>query len=685
MKDNKVKNKSTFFEKVFTIKGKLMLSFLIAILLIIIMGIASYNKASTAIMDNYMKSTCQTLNITGEYLSFGFSSVQDTAAQLISDTNVIDYFSKRYGSDTLKVNNARNNVKKLLSSKSVTESFIENIYLLSDKVDPISTIKINSTDLYSEFLDTASGKKLQENKTANIWAGVDPYLNEKLNTGESDCSIRFSRNMASTSGIIIIDISAKTIASVMENINFDKSGVLGIVTADGTEIMTNKNDEAVFSDKAFYQEALKANSLNGSQFVEYQGEKNLFMYTKIGDSGAMICALISSATISKQADGIRLFTLIIAVIACIIAVFTGLMITGSIDKVIKSIIYGLKKASVGDLTVVFPSKRKDEFKILISEIQNTFSNMKELILGVKLLSGEVLASSKRVGETTISFQQSTENISYAMGEVEQGITQQAKDAEECLIEMDNLSQKIILISDNTKEIEKITGLTKMSILEGTQCTEKLNSQTKSTIQITTDIIKKVELQAQSSASINQISNEISIIANEINLLSLNASIESARAGEYGKGFEVIASRIRDLAEQSKKSVDDIKKITCNIQEVTKDTMQIAHNAEGVLMLQEKAVSETTYSYHNINLNVEQLVIYLKRITETINNVEESRIDTLGSVESISAVLEEIAASSNTVNQASMDQLTAVNSLGQSSEALSENANNLLNAVYKFTV
>ncbi|MDF2941865.1 MAG: hypothetical protein K0S01_723 [Herbinix sp.] len=685
MKTDKVKSRLSMFEKIFTIKVKLTISFLIAIALIIILGIASYQKAATAIRKNYMESTCRTLNMTGEYIAFGLGSIQDTATQLINDDNIVNYFSNTYGSDTLKVGNAKQAVKKLLSAKTVTDDFIENIYLLSDKTESISSKKIIDKGLYLGFLETPMGKQLQQNKMGVVWSGADAYLDEKLNTKASDYPMRFIRNMTAANGILLIDVNAKTVASILENIKFEKSGILGIVTGDGKEITVKNDKEAVFADKTFYKEAMKADAISGSQYVDYNKGKYLFMFAKIGDSGAMVCALVSNGTISKQADDIRLFTLIIVIIACIIAVLTGLMIIRGIDKTIKDIISVLKKASSGDLTVVFHSKRKDEFKILINEIQNTFTNMKDIIFGVTSLSNGVLTSSKRVSETTKSFQRSTENISFAMSEVEQGVMQQAKDAEGCLSEMDNLSQKIILISDNTKEISRIAEQTKISIFEGTQCTEKLNDQTTATIQITTDIIKKVEQQAQKSLSIRQISNVISDIANQINLLSLNASIESARAGEFGKGFAVIANEIRNLADQSKRSVNDIKEIINNIQEEADNTMKIVHRAGDVLLLQENAVVETTQSYHHINLKVEQLVIYLKYITDTIENIEGSRVSTLGAIESISAVLEEIAASSNTVNQASKEQLISVEFLGESSEDLSDNANKLLQAVQKFTV
>lgn len=683
-KISKIK-KFMFFEKLFTIKTKLMASFLIALALIIVLGIASYQKASSAIRTNYMDSTCQTLNMTSEYLAFGLNSVEDTATQLISDDNIVSYFSNMYGSDTMQINKSKQTITKTLSAKQVTDEFIENLYLISDKVEPISTKKLSGKNILSGLSETPIGTQLQQNRMTVIWSGADEYLDEKLGTKTSDYSFRFLRRMVSSDGILVIDVSSKTINSILENIDFDETGILGIVTGDGKEILMQETQEIVFTDKKFYDEAVKGTASNGSQYVNYKDREYLFMNSKIGTSGAMICALVPKSTILKQAADIRSFTLIIVIIASIIAILTGFTISNGINKAITGIISGLRRASQGDLTVEFPTKRKDEFKVLIHEIENTFSNMKTIIFGVKSLSGEVLHSSEQVAAATTTFQRSTENISFAMGEVEQGITQQAKDAEGCLIEMDNLSQKIISISDNTKEIGRITEQTKNSINDGTLHTERLDEQTKSTIQITTDIIKKVEMQSQNSLSIGQISNVISSIATQINLLALNASIESARAGEFGKGFAVIANEIRNLAEQSKRSVDEIKAIIGKIQEETKDTMQFASKVEDVLSLQESAVTDTIDSYHNINQNVEQLVIYLKYITDSINTMETSRTSTLGAIESISAVLEEIAASSNTVNQASKEQLSSVDTLGSSSEALYANADKLLQAVQKFLV
>jgi methyl-accepting chemotaxis protein len=251
--------------------------------------------------------------------------------------------------------------------------------------------------------------------------------------------------------------------------------------------------------------------------------------------------------------------------------------------------------------------------------------------------------------------------------------------------MDNLSHKIVLVSNNAKEIINIADDTMLSIEEGTIVTKDLNSQTRSTIEITTGIISKIEKLAEKSSSINRIINVINDIANQTNLLSLNATIEAARAGDYGWGFAVVAAEIRKLAEQSEQSVKDIKNIIISIEEDTSSTVRTARQAENVLLLQERAVKNTTDSYQNIGDNVNRLMVYIKYITENVNNIENVRASTLGAIENISAVLEEIAASSNLVSQTSNEQLSSVENLNEAANSLKDNADKMVQEVQKFIV
>ncbi len=676
------------FRQLATIRVKLIISFLVPIAFIIILGIVSFQKAEEGIRTSYEHSTSQTLYMAGRYFRFGVSSIEAASTQYINDSSVKMYFSGFY-KENLITNNTNNKlIKSSFIDKKDTDEFISDIFAFSDVVAPVTTTEVSAEIISAEFFKTEAGRYIKENPGKMVWLSGNSYLDEKLGIGPEQYALRLVRSLTGSEGILVIDIADSTVRQILEDLEFDRTGVAGMITEDGKEIISGGEEtdkETVFADKDFYQKAFAGNEASGAEYVDYQGKSHLFIYTRIGETGAMLCAMIPKATILSQADSIRRVTVIIVIIACIIAVLTGAIISTGIDKAIKGIISGLKKAAKGDLTVRFDLKRKDEFHILITEIQNTFSNMKDLIRQVKQMSTEVSDSSVKVAGASEEFLRSSENISAAMDEIEQGIMQQAKDAEECLLQMDVLSGRIVVVSDNTKEIGKIAEDTKRSITEGTVVTQDLNAQTKASITITTDIIGEIEALAEKSLSISKIINVINDIANQTNLLSLNASIEAARAGEYGKGFSVVANEIRNLAEQSKGSVNDIKKIIGRIQEDTKNVVLTAKKVENVMHLQESAVNNTTCSYRSINQNVEKLMVNLDFITENVENIEESRVSTLKAIENISAVLEEIAASSEMVNRTSNEQVQSVESLNESAGRLNENSGHLVDAVHKFLV
>jgi methyl-accepting chemotaxis protein len=85
--------------------------------------------------------------------------------------------------------------------------------------------------------------------------------------------------------------------------------------------------------------------------------------------------------------------------------------------------------------------------------------------------------------------------------------------------------------------------------------------------------------SRSVDKINELTNEILGISSQTNLLALNASIEAARAGEAGRGFAVVADEIRNLAERSKETANNIQQISALVTDAVED---LAQNANGML-------------------------------------------------------------------------------------------------------
>ncbi|MDF2513388.1 MAG: hypothetical protein K0S04_3254 [Herbinix sp.] len=687
LKRSKIKDKALAESRFsLTIRVKMIAAFVVPIAFIIFLGVASYEKAAEGICNSYENSAEQTINATAQYIQFGVDSIEALSTQYMVDDTLLKYLYN-YSNDKVENTQNRRLLNSSFSAKEITDKFISGISIFSEEVAAITTVTSVRDNIYEGFLETETGKRISESKDV-FWIGTDAFLDENMGVETDSYSLRMVRKIQSAEALIVIDMDEETIQEILNGMGFEENGIIGFVTADGKEIISGNqvaSTEKAFFDKEFYKSSYKKSESGNAFYVDYHGEDHLFIYSKIGNTGAMICALIPKSRIVSQADSIRELTVIIVIIACIIAIIIGLYISTGIDRTIRYIISKLKKGAEGDLSVQFITKRKDEFLVLISEINNTFSHMKELIIQVKRMSSGVAAAAVRISNTSEVFSGTTQDISNAMNEIEQGIMQQAKDAEECLHQMDLLSQKIVQMSENMNKIGRIGEGTKELIQKGSEVTENLTSQTKSTIGITTEIVNGIKKLDEKAKSIGAIVKVISDISSQTNLLSLNASIEAARAGQAGKGFAVVADEIRILSDQTKHSAYDIQSIIKDIQGEADNLSTATKTAEEVLILQDTAVKNTTDFYESINESVDDLMLQVKYVIDNLNNIEESRVNTLGAVGNISAVLEEIASSTNNINQISNHQMNSVGELNQAAFQLNQCSEDLNYAVQRFKV
>lgn len=671
-----------------SIRFKLILSFLIPIAFILILGFVSFEQAARGIRSSYEASTRQTINMTGRYLQLGIQTIESLSSQYVSDSQYQKYIIGYYQDDKVKNAEIYNGIKNELMKKAKTDDFLSGIYIVTDKAKSITSSATELGSIGAGFYETDLGQELNKNRSKIAWIGENQYLKDKLGEEVGDYSLRLIRNFPNSKAFLVMNLKNQVVLELLESVEFDETGVLALVTGDGKEIVSDESDkssEPVFTDKAFYQKMGASENMSDAFYVDYQNEEQLFMYTKIGDTGAAICALIPRSTISSQADSIWRTTFIIVIIACFAAFITAFAISGGIDRTIRYIISRLRRASVGELTVVFETKRRDEFRTLIDEINATFSNIKNLISHVKSLSEDASKEAAGVSETSELVVKTTGEITEAMTEIEHGVMQQAKEAETCLLQMDHLSEKIVAVSEITKEINGLAGETKSSVSKGTVITERLQAQTKSTIDIVSGIVEEIRRMTEKSMRIHSIVNIINDISNQTNLLSLNASIEAARAGESGRGFGVVAQEIRNLSEQIKDQTQDIKNTIANIKDSTYQLSESAKEVGEVMGLQNDAVRDTASSYRVINNYMDNLMELFVNIKGSVDNIDEARIGTLEAVESISAVLEEIAASADNVSQSANNQLVCVEQLHQSSGSLREKSHNLYQETQRFTV
>lgn len=213
----------------------------------------------------------------------------------------------------------------------------------------------------------------------------------------------------------------------------------------------------------------------------------------------------------------------------------------------------------------------------------------------------------------------------------------------------------------------------------------LNSNAKDTVNITNAVITGIETLEQSSKSISKIIGVINEIADQTTLLSLNASIEAARAGEAGRGFAVVADEIRKLADQSVDSVNQIRSIVDDITARTKDTVTTAKQAEQVVAVQEESLKNTMIVFNDIQSQVGELITNLGHITTGVEDIAQTKVMTIESIENISAVSQETAAAAEEVTDTADRQMQSVEDLNRAAQSLNENAAALSEAINLFKI
>jgi methyl-accepting chemotaxis protein len=222
----------------------------------------------------------------------------------------------------------------------------------------------------------------------------------------------------------------------------------------------------------------------------------------------------------------------------------------------------------------------------------------------------------------------------------------------------------------------------------------------STIQTVVDnLAKKVESLGERSHQIGEIIQVIDDIAEQTNLLSLNAAIEAARAGEHGKGFAVVANEVRKLAENSRKSTEEIRKLVIGIQDETEMVMkdmkkaitdvgkgtQAADKAGNALEDIIEAVNKAVTRVEEINAAMDDMKAHSREVVEAVETIagitgENSRIvDELStesatateSIMNVSAISEENAASTQEVTASAQEVTSNTNQMLQKIQSLDE--------------
>lgn len=166
------------------------------------------------------------------------------------------------------------------------------------------------------------------------------------------------------------------------------------------------------------------------------------------------------------------------------------------------------------------------------------------------------------------------------------------------------------------------------------------------------------LQTQTSEVV-KITEIIVGISDQTNFLALNASIESARAGEAGRGFAVVADQIRQLAEETKNSTENITRIINELDSNAKAVMKSVKLSVDAAESQNEAIVTAADSVEALDRNIELLLGDIHEIDSKIESLSEANDRIVDSISNLMSTTEEVSASAEQTNENSKQNLTYV--------------------------
>lgn len=677
-------------KSIFGIKVQLYLGLLLPVVSVILVGTMAYKKASIGMQENYEDATINSFHMAVQFIDFGCNSIQADALELFMDNKLSKYVLGIYNEDPIELNSLIRTTNSGMLAKQTANQFVQNMHIITK-----SETKLISTDTYSgngffeELLLLKTEPNVYKEAVNGKWVGYHKEIDERMGIDTASYACSYIRTFSNKGGCIVIDFTYDTITEILEEIKLGEGTITAFITEDGREILLD-NTAGLAENFSFYeQEYFKNTKITEEQeyhdYVNFNGERYLYIASKSKINGAILCGLIPESIINEKANEIKQIMYAFILGASTIAILIGIFVAGGINRAIKKISHRLHKVSQGDLTVIMELKQNNEFGVLARSAGEMVNNTRNLIERVKRTSKQVETSMKNVGQSSLALNQSVQNISTAVNEIEIGISQQADDAQQCLMQMDGLSQKIEGVSTDVNDVVTIADKTKNMIIDSIDTMNELSQKSDSTTDITQKVVGNIKILEEKSKSIARFIDIINEIAEQTNLLSLNASIEAARVGEAGKGFAVVAQEIKKLAEGSIQAANEIQKVVNEIQGQTMDTVNTAKNAENIVGAQAEIVKKTISTFQSMNTEVGKLAENLQKINVSISGIDEDRKGTLSAIENISTVSEETAASASVVNTSIQSQVELADELQKASKELEVRSNELEEAVNVFKI
>lgn len=449
------------------------------------------------------------------------------------------------------------------------------------------------------------------------------------------------------------DVSYEFIDSLQKNeieLTFfegDTRFITSIKDKSGNRVEGTKASEEVWN-------IVKTGKDYQSDGIDISGAKYYVYYTPVcTDDGKVIGmafagekeAIVNDARNNLMISFVKI-ALVLTVVYLIILIWLARIIRKPIAKTaadIENIANGnISNEISGSSQIAETDKLITASRILKEKLNDIVSGVNEHVLNLQQDTASLKERADFCNDGSKQISQAMEELSVTAVTLAENV----QDVNAKSLEMGNaitdINGDVQVLSDNSNHMDKANEDAAKSI------ETVLDSSNRSSA-IVEKITNQIEETNQAISSINEAVDLIMDITGQTSLLSLNASIEAARAGQAGRGFAVVADEIKKLSEQSAQGADAIKQVADNIFEKSNESVALVNEVKELIGKEQEDISVTKESFEILSKTINDNLVAVSRISEKTKQLDTIKQAIIGNINDLSAISEENAASNQEVS------------------------------------
>ena len=378
----------------------------------------------------------------------------------------------------------------------------------------------------------------------------------------------------------------------------------------------------------------------------------------VSENGFIFVMTADDTDLLKAANKLQARGLGTAVVVLIFGVFVAWICARRMTRPLIRMTSAVDRIAGFDLTedpeLIALDKNKGETGAIAHAVLHMKQALRSMVQQIREESANIHQASGQLEENATATSGNVDSVETAVNEIATGATSQATETQRATEDVVMMGTMIENTSTQVENLNSTAVEMSNASASARDALEELNHINEKAIESIEVIYQQTHTTNESALKIKDVTELIASIAEETNLLSLNASIEAARAGDAGKGFAVVASQIQKLAEQSNAST---KKIDDIIHMLLTDSENAVHTMEEVrevMHQQSEKVEQTKQVFGSVNQGIDQSISGMEAISEHTRQLDHARENIVDTVQNLSAIAQENAASTEETNAVVME-------------------------------